>query len=365
MKIIKVFILILLFVYGCKSNLLTEDNKINETSDTIYVGGNFTINGKENIENIAKWDGSKWSSLGTGISGKNASVNCMAFYNGELFIGGFIDSADGKPLKNIAKWNGTNWSDVGGGIKGKVNSMIVYKNMLYVAGWFSTAGEIQTANIARWDGNKWLKVGKSFSDEVYTLCVYNDELIAGGQFTKNHSDYVNANNVAKWDGVKWDSLGSGMQSNIVGGSWVMTLTVFKNELYASGNFTKCGNLKVSNIAKWDGNIWRSVGENYISNRIYSSAVYNNALHLTGESDSQDNNTAPYYAIWNGNTWNFTFFSFDDLPYVVYSKNKFLYIGGIFHSVNGNPFNGICKWDGDNFKKLGHGVNGYVSSIISP
>ncbi len=364
MNVVKLLFLMLLLVYGCNPTSPVENNKINETKDTIYVGGDFTIIDNENARDIAKWDGKNWSALGKGIKENNAGVGCMSFYKGELFIGGVMDSIGGTPLKNIAKWDGKKWSDVGGGINGKVNSMVVYKNMLYVAGWFSSSGGIHTDNIARWDGNNWLTVGKGFSDEVYALCIYNDKLIAGGWFTKNRYGNVNADNIAQWDGVKWDSVGSGMQLSISGGSWVMALTVFNNELYASGNFARCGDVKVSNIAKWNGKIWQPVGTKNISNRTCTAIGYKNELHVAGESDTHENNTAPYYAVWNGESWNFNLFSFDGIPCVVYSKYKSLYIGGTFHTVNGNLFSGICKWDGNKLQNLGQGINGNVFSIIS-
>jgi len=366
MNIIKTFFLVSIIFYGCKSELPTDniDGNTDISTDTIYIGGHFTIAENQSIKNIAFWDGENWNSLGTGITGRNTDVESMAFYKGELYVGGFIDSAGGIPSQNIAKWDGKNWSAVGDGINGRVTDIIVYKNTLYAAGWFSSAGGLRTDNIAKWDGITWSSVGEGFSDEVYTLCVYNDELYAGGWFTKNSSGYFNANNIAKWNSTNWDTVGSGVNSGISGGSWIKTLTVFNNELYASGNFSKSGNLKVSNIARWNNSIWQSVDDGTISNRTYTSVEYKNELHLAGESDSNDSNTAPYYAVWNGTNWNFSKFSLDGSPYYLYSFGDYLYVGGAFHSVNGNSVNGIFKWDGTSIHNFGSGVQGYVSSILS-
>ena len=43
-------------------------------SGNVYVGGSFTMIGTVPANHIAKWDGSAWSALGSGISGSNAYV---------------------------------------------------------------------------------------------------------------------------------------------------------------------------------------------------------------------------------------------------------------------------------------------------
>ena len=66
--------------------------------------------GNKSVNNIARWDGSNWYPVGTGITGHDADVECMIIYKGDLYVGGFIDSAGGKEaMKNIAKWNGKEW----------------------------------------------------------------------------------------------------------------------------------------------------------------------------------------------------------------------------------------------------------------
>ena len=78
-----------------------------------------------------------WSTLGAGIgAGYYHSVHAFATYNGELYAGGYFTSAGGTPANNIAKWNGTNWSSVGTGINGYVYSLCVFNGELYAGGSF-------------------------------------------------------------------------------------------------------------------------------------------------------------------------------------------------------------------------------------
>lgn len=306
MKILKLFFLLSIILYGCKSEpptgIITNDNQLPQ--DSLLIGGQFTITGIDSIKNIALWDGKTWKSLGTGISTKNILVGCLAFYNGILYVDGHIDLNNGLQEQTIAEWDGNKWTDVGGGINGVVRDLVVYKNELYVAGWFSSAGGLKTDNIAKWNGITWSPVGKGFSDEVYTLCIYENELYAGGWFTKNSYGYVNANNIAKWNDANWDTVGS--RVNL--GFWIKTLGVFNNELYATGNFSKCGNIAVLNIARWNNSVWQSVGNISLSNRTYAIANYKNELHIAGEEDSSIDDNLPYYAVWNGSNWNTKMFA---------------------------------------------------------
>ena len=80
----------------------------------LYAAGYFDFaDGPAN--NIVKWNGTNWSAVGTGIDYAWAEnwVYALIVYNGELYAGGHFMSAGGNQVNNIAKWNGTEWSAVG------------------------------------------------------------------------------------------------------------------------------------------------------------------------------------------------------------------------------------------------------------
>jgi len=63
--------------------------------------------------NIARWDGSSWSALGSGIGDPNSynQISALAVSDtGELFAGGSFSKAGGVNVNNLAKWDGHNWS---------------------------------------------------------------------------------------------------------------------------------------------------------------------------------------------------------------------------------------------------------------
>ena len=70
------------------------------------------------------------------------------------------------------------------------------------------------------------------------------------------------NAIARWDGSAWSALGSGMYAGYLGVLQVSALTTFANPspaLYAGGRFDAAGGVNASDIARWDGASWSSLG----------------------------------------------------------------------------------------------------------
>ncbi|MDF2436721.1 MAG: hypothetical protein K0Q95_1097 [Bacteroidota bacterium] len=225
-------------------------------NNELYVGGYFTLMNNIQVYRIAKWNGTSWSTVGSGMNGGQSCNTCyvsafMAF-NGELYAGGIFSIAGGVPANNIAKWNGTSWSAVGGGINGPVSSLIIYNGELYVGGSFN-AGSANPNQVVKWNGSAWIAVGTGMNGSVNALAVYGNALYAGGQFTM--ADGAPAAHIARWNGTSWDPLGAGIDNT------VKTLCVYNNALYAGGLFTSAGGNPANNIAKWSEPVGISEAEN--------------------------------------------------------------------------------------------------------
>jgi hypothetical protein len=118
----------------------------------VYAGGSFTTAGGSPATNIAKWNGSSWSALGSGIGGGGPYgpvVSALAVSGSDLYAGGDFTTAGGSPATNIAKWNGSSWSALGSGMDGSVSALAVSGSDLYVGGSFTMAGGKFSAYIAR------------------------------------------------------------------------------------------------------------------------------------------------------------------------------------------------------------------------
>jgi len=120
---------------------------------TLYMGGNFTwvtnASGPVLANCIARWDGSAWSTLGSGMSDYDIFTAVRALVlssDGTLCAGGLFRSADGVPANLIARWNGSSWSPLGSGNSGNslsgasVNALATVDSSLFVGGYFTIAG---------------------------------------------------------------------------------------------------------------------------------------------------------------------------------------------------------------------------------
>ena len=217
----------------------------------LYVAGYFGSAGSADANGIAKWDGRRWTALGSGLY----SVNALAVYDDgggpALYAGGSFYIADENT--NIAKWNGVSWSPVGQGTGNTVEALTVYDDgggpALFAGGAFLVAGGLVVNHIAKWDGSSWMGLGTGMGGGgVKSLAVYDDgggpALYAGGNFTSAGSGA--ANGIAKWNGSDWTPLGSGA-------SGVLALTVYDDgsgpALHAGGAFSASEGGD-SYLAKW-------------------------------------------------------------------------------------------------------------------
>jgi len=203
-------------------------------------------------------------------------VYALAVSGSDLYAGGTFSAADGSPDNYIAKWNGSSWSGLGSGMGGSagapgyVRALAVAGNDLYAAGDFTTAGGVTVRCIAKWDGSSWSALSSGMTadywnhsgeyrstPQVMALAVSGNNLYVGGYFTTaGDSD---AHFVARWDGSSWSALGSGMDYG------VNLLAASSDELFAAGGFaiaegfsTAGGKLSVNLARARIGSIVKSV-----------------------------------------------------------------------------------------------------------
>lgn len=336
----------------------------------LIVGGNFTsAGGNVNYNNIAAWDGTNWSNLGsTGLNTPNLLdaaanlskcsyynensigpwVGAMLVYNNELYAAGSFTRADGLPVNNIAKWNGSAWSDVGGGVqisnpnptlqlKPYIHGMIVYQNELYVTGAFNQAGATTALNIAKWNGANWSAVGGGLDttllwDHGEVMTIYNNKLVVGGAFTT--AGNVAVNNIAEWNGSTWSAMGPGIPANQTQYAGVTDLGVHNNILYA-------GNISTG-ISAWNGSSWSTVGGG-LSAAAFTNLSTTQGLIAGGAFGAAGNTqNVGGIAIYNGVNWNHLYVSclsnYSGLGCInaLCFYNGFLYAGGDFNSEICNP-----------------------------
>ena len=101
-------------------------------------GAAFTTAGGSRANHIAKWDGSAWTALGSGM--RRAPCYALAVSGSDLYAGGLFTTAGGTNANYIAKWNGSAWSALGSGMNQSVAALAVSGGDLYAGGYFTNGG---------------------------------------------------------------------------------------------------------------------------------------------------------------------------------------------------------------------------------
>lgn len=135
---------------------------------SLYVGGHFnqayqTDGTALAATKIARWDGSAWSSVGGGmVDGIGFHVWTLhVFDDGSgpaLYVGGQFSTAGGTAITNMARWNGTAWTELGSTapFNGQVKALATFDDVtgpaLFAGGTFTTNLGQPADKIAAWKG---------------------------------------------------------------------------------------------------------------------------------------------------------------------------------------------------------------------
>ena len=177
-----------------------------DANGDLYVGGQFRALGSTNGNGIVKINMANGTitPLATGISGDAyARVISMALDGaGNLYVGGRFTSAGGVlSTTNIAKWNGTTWSALSTGLNNDVFALTRAPNGdLYIGGLFTNTAY---PYLCKWNGTAFSAVGTN-TDITFTVRALTFDatgcLYVGGSFL-NAGGNANADYIAKWTGT--------------------------------------------------------------------------------------------------------------------------------------------------------------------
>ena len=389
------------------------------SSTNIYVGGQFTnVNNGGAVlgaaDYVAKWDGSNWSALGSngagdGSFGAGTYISALAVNGTNVYVGGTFMNVNNKgtvlgAADNVAKWDGSNWSALGsngagdGSLNGSVYSLAVSGTNLYVGGQFTNVNNSGTVlgaadYVAKWDGSNWSALRSngagdgSLNNSVYSLAVSGKDVYVGGTFTNvNNGGAIlgAADYVAKWDGSNWSALGSnGVGDGSIpnkSGPYIPALAIQGSNLLMGGTFYDVNNggtplPQADYIAKWDGSHWSSLGKDvngalvngYTGSAVNAIAVIGTDVYVGGYFYNVSNHgvnmpEADYIAKWDGSNWSALSSNgagngaLNSQVYALAVIGTDLYVGGTFSNVsnNGTPLpaaDGIAKWNGSNWSAL--------------
>jgi hypothetical protein len=247
-----------------------------------------------------RWNGSSWETLGTftgGIGGRSVAV-----FNGDLIVGGSFESVSGTAANNIAAYDGTTWSSLGSGLTWQLGAdntpavlaLAVFQGQLIAAGGdISHAGGVPVMNIARWTGSAWQSMPSLPTASVGALAVHDGSLFAG----THRGIGSDLTNVYRWNGSSWEAIGTGMDGP------PLALITDGTGLIAAGSFSHIGGITAA-VARWNGSSWAALGSGDWGSEhiIRALSIYEGDLIAGGEFTLADGTPASGIARWDGGAW---------------------------------------------------------------
>ncbi|MEZ6036097.1 MAG: hypothetical protein R3F29_01365 [Planctomycetota bacterium] len=182
----------------------------------LIAGGDFTMVDGVVRPGIARWDGTAWHDLGTGIHVARSGVHALLSLGNSIVAGGDFDFAGGAAAGNIALWDGTLWTQLGGGLTHTaghvlhgeptgVRDLLATATGVVAVGSFDRSGSTVLDSVAELQLAGWQPIGTfpagSFSSAVMRSVAgtANGELFVAGS---DQSSYF----VFRWDGATWTSM---------------------------------------------------------------------------------------------------------------------------------------------------------------
>ncbi len=289
---------------------------------------------------IARWNGTAWSALAGGpvtpsgsivalLPWTDASGTSLVAGGSFLSVGGPI-RPDSLPL-GVARWTGTGWTALDGSTEavvaaGDVLALAAIEGSLFVGGVGhdqpqrlrpeDSGGRLQPRGMVRWDGQLWQPADDGLDGQIQCLAEFDSgqgpETYLGGNFTCGDGQRLFG--IARMDAAgRLHSLGKGMEgivsANFSGPGAMLAHNDGSGEaLYIIGRFDDRNGGTASDISRWNGTAWSSVGD---------------ARFLLGDSPGPVSALAV----------------FDD------GSGPSLYVGGWYNKVGTKNISCLARWNG--------------------
>ena len=335
----------------------------------LYVGGDFN-GAAPQIENVSKFDGMGWVSVGDGLPGIVLALANSPFDGSLIALGaGFV-----------AKWDGTTWETVEDRLNGNVLAAAVGDmgkgERMYMGGSFENRSIGSSAvrvlsHLAMWDGQDLLPIGNGLDGYMHPFHDFWPAMaFAGFDDGSGPAAYVggglvwagqtSVDGIARWDGQAWSDVGGGLGLD----AFVYDLEVAENgagasDLYAAGLFSLGAGAQRHGIARWDGVQWSQVSETngQVLSLLFVPDGPLAGLYAGGFFTEIGGVSAEYVARLDlaTGTWSAFNGGFDrgvmDLAFLENSSETAIFACGQFATAGGQAASGLARWDGSQWQGI--------------
>ncbi len=333
-----------------------------EYQGDLVIGGRFQLAGGQQVNRIARWDGSNWQPMGVGF---NNEVRALAVYNGELYAAGIFDydATLTVPYAGIARWNGSNWVYTlpADPLSFDYRDLYVMNGEMYATK--HTYYDEFRVQVSKFNGTTWIDLPGEFSGPtnyryIYALGEYQGNLVAAGVFDTVAG--IQAQRIALFNGVGWESLDFPVLGETPEGilrGRIESVREYDGKLFVGGIFTDFQGLTYGiNVASYDGENW--TGYPFDENEggsIFDFEIYEGRLIAAGDRGFwQGDEIAAGCLLWDplapGSWRNLNFFNPSTNSYECYDMaivDDILYVGGKFsYAGSGTALvNNVARFDG--------------------
>ncbi|MFO1096489.1 MAG: hypothetical protein U0992_24755, partial [Planctomycetaceae bacterium] len=374
--------------------------------------GSIVTAGTRTVSNIASWQGSDWRQLGNGLGtgATTGAVFALTTWDGDgggpgnaqVVAGGTFTVASGKVVNHIARFDGSEWHPLGTGMTGGGGGGTVYglstwdpdgggplSDEIVAVGDFVTAGGVTVNEVAHWNGTQWQAFGTGIGAHLNAVTVWDTDgpggapgiVVVGGTFTE--ATGKPGNYVAMWNGSAWQRMDNGFIDTVYAlAAFSPTGNPADTRVYAGGQFGAAPPFQY--IAQWNGTAWSQL-VNGVNSNVQALTEWRSSssrLVVGGAFSTASTTIANRVAAWTGSAWVSTAFEpgLSGLPGVVYSLTSWdpdgpgplrpqVIAGGTITkttSVNPPAVNNIARWDGNSWEPLGLGTsaNGTVFALTT-
>jgi hypothetical protein len=294
--------------------------------------------------------------------GANGMIREFKVFQGQLYAAGDFTSIGGVAVSGLARFDGSRWSAVGSGDhQERVYNLVEYQGKLYVSGSSRVAAKEEEFSVTYWDGQTWKGLG--FTGSGKDLVILNNEL------------YLNfGDRVASWDGMNLKYL------EVPGVDEVTYLETLNDLLYVRGlSDSNCVSSTkedwvydcqaIGYLLQYDGNTWNEVRISDESSCFNTGLVYWND-HEWIETDPNLNwdfmiryQNKLFFPCGYSENDTFTEFSYPFAQTIMLQRlsESDLFISGRSQKI-ANDYNGVMRWDGNQWYTYGEGVEGQVLTV---
>ena len=279
--------------------------------DDVIVGGSFITADDIIGVNAMLWNAAtkSWRALtpGSGVASQEdlSFVTATASTSTDIYLGGRFNVVDTFETPNVAALDRQTgiWRALGDGLDGHVWALLSAPDgSLYAGGDFRHSGSVEVNGVARWDGTAWRPLGDGAANgvngSVRSLAWGNGRLYVGGIFKEVGGD--STDNVAAWDpgAGAWSLLGDGLGTDFLPS--VDAMTFAQGRLFAGGFFQNSGGLELSNIARWNGESWETLGSG-VDHAVYAMLEHHDDIYVAGSFRTAGLKPSPNVGVWHDPT----------------------------------------------------------------